>query len=168
MTLPAGYRWHKFAASEMGAIAGFKIGMPTLWTQTVSAPVAHLNQIARSFHLAVDLSYWLYTKPLREAQYLQSQAAAAHKGHSYKELVLGTTNFSSLGGFRSASAAELKYSWTSASLGYNETELVLLVTLSTSAGPQSYEFELWAPTQTFGSARSILTTAMPTFRPLPG
>jgi hypothetical protein len=166
--LPAGYRWHKFPAAQLGALAGFKIGMPVLWTQGVSAPVAHLNQVARSFHLAVDLSYWLYTRPLREAQYLQNQAAAAHKGHKYKELLLTTTNFTSLGGFRSATAGELKYSWNNASLGYNETELVVLVTLNTSAGPQSYEFELWAPTQTFGSARSILTTALPTFRPLPG
>jgi tRNA A-37 threonylcarbamoyl transferase component Bud32 len=168
VTLPAGYRWHKFPAAQLGALAGFKIGMPVLWTQGVSAPVAHLNQVARSFHLAVDLSYWLYTRPLREAQYLQNQAAAAHKGHKYKELLLTTTNFTSLGGFRSATAGELKYSWNNASLGYNETELVVLVTLNTSAGPQSYEFELWAPTQTFGSARSILTTALPTFRPLPG
>ena len=168
ITLPAGYRWHKFPAAEMGALAGFKIGMPALWTQSVSAPVAHLTQTVRSFHLAVDLSYWLYTRPLREEQYLQNQAAAAHKGHKYKELLLTTTNFTSLGGFRSATAGELKYSWNNASLGYNETELVVLVTLNTSAGPQSYEFELWAPTQTFGSARSILTTALPTFRPLPG
>jgi hypothetical protein len=168
VTLPTGYRWHKFPAAQMGTLAGFKIGMPVLWTQEVSAPVAHLNQTVRSFHLAVDLSYWLYTRPLREAQYLQNQAAAAHKGHKYKELLLTTTNFTSLGGFRSATAGELKYSWNNASLGYNETELVVLVTLNTSAGPQSYQFELWAPTQTFGSARSILTTALPTFRPLPG
>lgn len=166
--LPAGYRWHKFPASELGTLAGFKIGMPTLWTQSVSAPVAHLNQTVRSFHLAVDLSYWLYSKPMREAQYLQSRAAAAHKGHGYKELQLTTTNFTSLGGFRSATAGELKYSWNNTSLGYNETEFVVLVTLSTSAGPQSYEFELWAPTQTFGAARGVLTTALPTFRPLPG
>lgn len=168
VTLPAGYIWHKFPAAQMGAVAGFKIGMPVLWTQSVSAPVAHMNQTVRSFHLSVDLSYWLYSKPLREAQYLQSQAAAAHKGHGYKELLLSSTNFSSLGGFRSATAAELKYSWNNASLGYNQTELIILVTLSTSAGPQSYEFELWAQTQTFGSARSVLTTALPTFRPLPG
>ena len=152
----------------MDAVAGFKVGVPTLWTQTISVPVAQLNQSARAFHLAVNVSYWQYSGPLREAQYLQTAAAAAHKNHGYRELLLATTNFQSLGGFRSATAAELKYSWNSTSLGYNETELVILVTLNTSAGAQPYEFELWAPTQTFGSARSILTTAMPTFRPLPG
>lgn len=167
-TLPAGYRWHKFTAVQLAAVAGFKIGMPDLWTQSVSPPVAHLNQAARAFHLPVDLSYWLYTTPLREAQYLQSQAAAAHKNQGYKELLLTTTNFTSLGGFRSATAAELKYSWNSATLGYNETELIILVTLNTTAGAQPYEFELSAPTQTFGAARSVLTTALPTFRPLPG
>jgi hypothetical protein len=166
--LPAGYRWHKFSATEMEAVAGFKIGMPDLWTQSVNVPVAQMNQVARGFHLAVNLSYWDYAKPLREAQYLQSLAAAAHKGHGYKELLLGTTNFESLGGFRSATAGQLKYSWNSASLGYNVTELIWLTTLSTSAGAQPYEFELWAPTQTFGAARGILTTATPTFRPMPG
>jgi len=168
VTLPVGYRWHKFSAIEMDAVAGFKVGMPDLWTQSVSVPVAQLNQAARSFHLAVNLSYWEYTKPLREAQYLQGLAAAAHKGHGYKELLLSTTNFESLGGFRSATVGQLKYSWNSASLGYNVTELIWLMTLNTSAGSQPYEFELWAPTQTFGAARGILTTATPTFRPLPG
>jgi hypothetical protein len=167
-TLPAGYRWDKFTPAQLGAVAGFKIGMPDLWTQSVSPPVAHLDQAVRGFHLAVDLSYWLYTNPLREAQYLQSQAAAAHKNHGYKKLLLTTTNFTSLGGFRSATAAELKYSWNTATLGYNETELIILVTLQTTAGAQPYEFELSAPTQTFGSARAVLTTAIPTFRPLPG
>ena len=167
-TLPAGYRWHKFTAVQMATVAGFKIGMPDLWTQSVSPPVAHLNQAVGGSQLTVDLSYWLYPGPLREAQYLQSQAASAHKNHGYKELLLTTANFTALGGFRSATAAELKYSWNSPTLGYNETELVLLVTLNTTAGAQPYEFELTAPTQTFGSARSVLTTAMPTFRPLPG
>lgn len=152
----------------MDALAGFKIGMPDAWTQAVSAPVAKMNDAADGFHLDVDLSYWLYAGPLSEAQYLQSVAATAHKGHGYKELLLSKVNFHALGGYRSASAAELKYSWNSVSLGYNETELVVVVTLSTSAGSQPYEFELMAPTSTWGTARGILTSALPTFRPLPG
>lgn len=167
-TLPAGYRWHRFTALTMGTAAGFKIGMPDLWTQTVSPPVAEMSQSVRDFHLLVDLSSWLYSEPVREAQYVQNQAASAHKGHGYKELLLTKTNFTSLGGFRSAAAAELRYSWHSSVLGYGETELVILVTLNTSAGPQPYEFELVAPTQTAGSADSVLSAALPTFRPLPG
>ncbi|HXW45766.1 MAG TPA: protein kinase [Streptosporangiaceae bacterium] len=165
--LPAGYQWHKFSAAAMGAVAGFEIGLPDPWTQSVSPPIAQLVQSARSFHLAVDLNYWQYAAPLREAEYLQTQAAAAHKGHGYLELLLSAINFQAVGGFRSAAAAELKYSWNSASLGYNVTELVVLVTLNTASGSQPYEFALSAPTSTFSAARGILSTAMPTFRPLP-
>jgi hypothetical protein len=168
VTLPAGYRWHKFGATAMDALAGFKIGMPDAWTQALNVPLAQLNDGADGFHLNVNLSYWMYLTPLSEAQYLQSLAATAHKGHGYKELLLSTVNFSALGGYRSAGGAELKYSWNSASLGYNETELVVLVTLSTSAGSQPYEFDLTAPTSTWSTARGILTAALPTFRPLPG
>jgi eukaryotic-like serine/threonine-protein kinase len=167
-TLPSGYRWHKFTAVLMDALAGFKIGMPNAWTQSISIPVAAINDGTYGFHLDVNLSYWLYSAPLNEAKYLQSLAAAAHKGHGYKELLLGKVNFDALGGYRSASAAELKYTWNSVSLGYNVSELVVLVTLNTAAGSQPYEFDLTAPTSDWGTARAILTAAVPTFRPLPG
>jgi eukaryotic-like serine/threonine-protein kinase len=166
-TLPPGYRWHKFTALQMAAVAGFKIGMPDAWTQSISIPVAAMNDAAYGFHLDVNLSYWLYAGPLNEAQYLQSLAATAHKGHAYKELLISKVNFDALGGFRSATAAELKYSWKSVALGYNVTELIVLVTLDTTAGSQPYEFELTAPTANWGTARAIMTTALPTFRPLP-
>jgi hypothetical protein len=152
----------------MDALAGFKIGMPNAWTQSISVPVVAINDAAFGFHLDVDLNYWLYSGPLNQAKYLQSLASAAHKGHGYKELLLGKVNFDALGGYRSAAGAELKYSWNSVALGYNVTELVVLVTLSTSAGSQPYEFELTAPTSDWGTARAIMTTALPTFRPLPG
>jgi eukaryotic-like serine/threonine-protein kinase len=165
--LPAGYRWHKFTAAAMGSVAGFKIGMPDAWTQVVSGQAAHLNQTVRNFHLTVNLAYWLYAKPLREAQYLQGQAAAAHK-HDYKVLTLAAVGFKAVGGYTSAAAAELKYSWKAATSGVDFTKQVLLVTLSTSAGSQPYAFSLWAPTATFPAAKGILHTALPTFRPMPG
>ena len=164
--LPAGYRWHKFSASLMESVAGFKIGMPNAWTQSVTGQIAHLNQTLRNFHLTVNLAYWSYTKPLRQAQYLQSQAAKAHK-HDYKVLTLGTVGFKAVGGFRSASAAELKFSWYNPTLGISFTQLDLLVTLNTSSGSQPYSFVLWAPAGTFGAANGIFRTALPTFRPLP-
>jgi eukaryotic-like serine/threonine-protein kinase len=164
--LPSGWRWHRFGAVLMEAVAGFKIGMPDPWVQSVSGEVAHLTQQARDFHLAVNLAYWAYARPLREAQYLQTQAAKAHK-NDYRVLILSSTGFAAQGGYRSASAAELKYSWYNASEATDYTELVLLVTLSTSAGSQPYTFSLWAPSDTFGSASGIFHTALPTFRPLP-
>lgn len=165
--LPAGYRWHKFTAATMGSVAGFKIGVPDAWTQVVSGQAAHLNQTVRNFHLTVNLAYWLYAKPLREAQYLQGQAAAAHK-HDYKVLTLAAVGFKAVGGYTSAAAGELKYSWKNVTSGVDFTEQVLLVTLSTRTGSQPYAFSLWAPTATFPAANGILHTALPTFRPMPG
>jgi len=167
VTLPAGYSWYKFGPIEMDAVAGFKIGMPDAWTQAVNAPIAAINDNVAGYSLDVNLSYWAYATPLSEAQYLGSVAAKAHKGHGFEELLLSNVNFAALGGYTSAPGAELKYSWNSATLGYRVTELVILVTLNTSAGSQPYEFELRAPTATYGAARAILTTALPTFRPLP-
>ncbi len=164
--LPSGWKWHKFGADLMDAVAGFKIGMPDAWTQSVSGQVAHLTQSARDFHLGVNLAYWVYAKPLREAQYLEVLAAKAHK-NDYRVLILSSVGFKTLGGYRSAAAAELKYSWYNASQGTYYTQLDLLVTLSTSAGSQPYSFALWAPSGTFGSARGIFGTALPTFRALP-
>jgi hypothetical protein len=150
----------------MEAVAGFKIGMPDAWWQSVSGQVAHLNQSGRDFHLTVNLAYWEYAKPLREAQYLQAQAAKAHK-NDYRVLILSSVGFKAMGGYRSGSAAELKYSWYNPSLATDYTQLDLVVTLSTSAGSQPYTFALWAPSGTFGSASSIFRTALGTFRPLP-
>lgn len=150
----------------MEAVAGFKIGMPDAWVQSVSGQVAHLTQSARNFHLSVNLAYWAYAKPLREAQYLQTQASKAHK-NQYRVLLLSSVGFKAAGGYRSASAAELKYTWYNATEAIHYTQLDLLVTLSTTAGSQPYTFALWAPSGTFGSADSIFHSALITFRPLP-
>jgi eukaryotic-like serine/threonine-protein kinase len=164
--LPSGWKWHTFSADLMDTVAGFKVGMPDAWTQSVSGEVAHLTQSARDFHLGVNLNYWVYVRPLREAQYLETLAANAHP-NDYRVLLLSSVGFKTLGGYRSASAAELKYSWYNASQGTYYTQLDVLVTLSTSAGSQPYTFTLWAPSGTFGSARGIFGTALPTFRALP-
>jgi len=163
--LPPGYVWHRFTAATMGTAAGFEIGMPSAWQQSVSALSAHLNQISRSFHLTVNLAPWAFAGPLAQAEYLQRQAARSDPG--FTELFVGVIGFRAVGGYTSAPAAELKFRWTKPSTG-SVTELVILVTLATKAGPQPYAFTLVAPSATFGSASSVLYTAMPTFRPLPG
>ena len=163
--LPPGYVWHHFSAAVMGSTAGFEIGLPALWTQSVAGLVAHLDQSARDFHLTVNLGLWTYVEPLPQAQYLQRKDAKADNG--YKELSLGAIGFKTVGGFEAASAAELKFSWHKPLVG-NFTELVVLVTLSTKSGVQPYTFTLWAPSATFNAANGIFHTAMTTFRPLPG
>jgi hypothetical protein len=138
--------------------------MPSSWQQSITALSAHLNQVASDFHLTVNLAPWTLAGPLAEAEHLQQQVAKADPG--YKFLALGAISFKAVGGFTPAPAAELKFRWTKPT--GSVTELVILVTLLTKAGPQPYEFALSAPSATFGSASGIFYTAMPTFRPLPG
>jgi hypothetical protein len=163
--LPAGYVWHHFSAAVMHATAGFKIGMPSPWQQSVTGQTAHLNQPARNFHLTVGLALWTYVKPLSEAQYLDGQDAASY--HDFTLLTLQTLGFRQAGATISGSAAELKFSWTKTT-GGKFTEIVVLVTLSTKDGPQPYAFTLWAPSSSYGAADGVFRTALGTFRPLPG
>jgi eukaryotic-like serine/threonine-protein kinase len=162
--LPPGYVWHRFTAAVMGSAAGFEIGMPSLWRQSVTGLSAYLNEPVTSFHLTVSLAPWTYAGPLAQAQYLERKYAKADKG--YKALTLGPIGFKAVGGFKAASAAELKFRWTKTSVG-TVTEMVVLVTLTTKSGAQPYTFTLWAPSATFGLANGVFQTAMTTFRPLP-
>jgi tRNA A-37 threonylcarbamoyl transferase component Bud32 len=163
--LPPGYVWHRFSAAVLGSTAGFEIGLPSLWKQSVSGQSAYLVEPVTNFHLTVDLAAWTYAAPLTEAQYLERQYAKIDKG--FKLLTLGAIGFKAIGGFKAAPAAELKFSWTRTSAG-TVTELVALVSLTTKSGVQPYSFTLWAPPATFGVANGVFRIAMTTFRPLPG
>ena len=162
--LPPGYIWHHFTAAVMTSTAGFKIGTPSLWRQSVTGLIAHLNQPVHDFHMMVNLALWTYVKPLAQAQYLQAKDAKTY--HAYKELSLGAVNFTTVGGFRVAPAAQLKFTWTKPS-GVSYTELVILVTLQTKSGLQPYTLSVWAPSATFTSAGGVFHKALKTFRPMP-
>lgn len=147
----------------MGSTAGFEIGMPILWKQSVTGLSAYLDEPVTNFHLTVSLAHWTYSGPLAEAQYLQGTYAKTDKG--YEKLALGAIGFKSVGGFEAAPAAELEFSWKPTTGAM--TKLVVLVTLTTKSGVQPYTLTLWAPSATFGAAHDVFLTAMPTFRPLP-
>ena len=163
--LPTDWVWHRFPRALIGyPTAGFKIGMPVAWKQVVGLLVAHLNQPARGFHLVVSVGGWSYAKPYPQAQHLYDLDAGAYS--NFTLLSLTKIGFESVGGFKAAPAAVLKFSWHKAS-GLGFTEIVILVKLVTSSGPQPYRFTLWAPASTFPAANGILHSAMRTFRPLP-
>jgi eukaryotic-like serine/threonine-protein kinase len=163
--LPPGYVWHRFSAAVMSSTAGFEIGLPRLWKQSVSGQSANFSEPVTNFHLTVDLAPWTYVAPLTEARYLERQYAKTDKG--YKLLALGAIGFKAIGGFKVAPAAELKFMWTKPSAG-TVTELVVLVSLTTKSGVQPYFFTLSAPPASFGVANGVFRIAMTTFRPLPG
>jgi hypothetical protein len=148
----------------MGSTAGFEMALPSSWLSSAAGLSAHLNQLARNFHLTIDLAPWTYVGPLAQAQSIEARAAKTDTG--YKLLSLAEIGFKSVGGFTAAPAAELKFRWTK-SAGGSYSELVILVTLPTKAGVQPYHFALTAPSATFSSAASVFHTAMTTFRPLP-
>ncbi len=148
----------------MESAAGFKIGMPVAWKQAIDILVAHLNQPARDFHLVVSLGSWSYDKPWPQAEYLRDLDSGTY--HNFRLLSLAKIGFMSVGGFKAAPASVLKFTWHKPS-GLGFTELVILVKLVTSSGPQPYNFTLWAPASTFPAANGILHAAMKTFRPLP-
>jgi hypothetical protein len=163
--LPTGWDWHRFTAAALASAAGFRIGLPAAWTQDKSGQVAYFTQAPREFHLSVSVAPWAHALPLAQAAYLQH--ADAGRYHGYTKLLLGSAGFRALGGDRTAPAAELKFRWQKPGAG-SFTELVVLVTLSTTSGAQPYAFTLWAPSAEFGAAQSTLQTALGTFRPLPG
>jgi hypothetical protein len=148
----------------MDSVAGFRIGLPAGWTQSISGLTARMNDASASSHLTVSLAAWKATRPLAEAQYLQKKDKASHAG--YQKLVLDAAGFKSLGGNRSAPSAELEFSWRNAS-GVSLTELVIPVTLTTTAGSQPYLFSLWAPASAFSALDTTFGTALGTFHPLP-
>ncbi len=162
--LPPGYAWHRFSAAILRSTAGFEIGLPSLWKQSVSGQSAYLAEPLTNFHLTVDLAPWTYVAPLTEAQYLERQYAKTDTG--FKLLTLGAIGFKAVGGFKVAPAAELKFTWTKPSAG-TVTELVVLVSLTTKSGVQPYSLTLWAPSATFSVADGVFHIAMTTFRPLP-
>ena len=162
--LPPGYVWHDFSAAQLSSTAGFKIGLPAAWTQNLTGQIAHFNQPAKNFHLTVNVGVWTYAKPLAQAKYLQKKDAANYNG--YSELALGAVGYKAIGGFKPAPAAELKFSWDKPSAG-KYTELVILVSLTTKSGVQTYTVSLWAPSANFGAAHGVFDTALKTFRPLP-
>lgn len=147
----------------MGSNAGFKIGMPSPWKQNVTGQIAHLNQPAKNFYLAVSLASWTYAKPLPQAQYLEGVDAGTYNG--FRELILRAVGFKAAGGYRAAAAAELKFSWKKSATRF--TELIILVTLNTKSGPQPYTLAVWGPSARFGSASAVFHTALHSFRPLP-
>ena len=162
--LPAGWVWHRLSAAALSSTAGFRLGLPSAWTQTQSGQVVHFAQPSASAHLSVSVAPWTYASPLAEAAYLQRKDSAAY--NDYTTLSLNPAGFAAIGGFRPAPAAELRFRWHKPGAG-SFTELLVLVSLPTGSGMQTYAITLWAPSAGFSAQASMLTTALGTFRPLP-
>ena len=67
----------------MGSTAGFEIGLPSLWRQSVTGLSAVMVQPVTSFHLTINLAPWTYAGPLAEAQSLERKFAKTDTNSRY-------------------------------------------------------------------------------------
>jgi eukaryotic-like serine/threonine-protein kinase len=157
---PPGYQWETVTAASVGATAGFVMAAPDGWQLRIQGQAAYLKAPGRAADLEVSMSPFTYHPPGREAHARQAAALAAHEYPGYRRAWIRPAEF------QEAAAATWRFSWKPA--GRPRTAvLMLLVTLPTSAGPQSYTLTVSAPAASFAAAKSAFGQALVTFRPFP-
>jgi hypothetical protein len=157
---PAGYQWCQVTAASSGTVAGFAVAAPASWQITRAGLVTYLKPPAGNAHIEISLAPFSYLRPLREAGFLNAQAARQGQYPGYRLVTIGTRMF--LG----APAAAWRFSWDQAGVGRVDV-MELLVTENTQAGAQPYVLTVSAPSAGFPAAEAIFHRALQTFRPLP-
>jgi hypothetical protein len=122
--------------------------------------LTYLDAPSGNPYIEVDVTPFVYPRPLREARYLQAQAKADDLYHLYGLLAIGAATF------RGVPDATWRFHWQQPGFGRIGV-LEVLFTLTTSAGPQSYALTVSAPAAGFVAARATFLTALQTFKPLP-
>ena len=154
----AGYQWFQVTAASSGTTAGFEIAAPASWQMTRQSAVSYLRPPSGDAFIEINLAPFTYLRPLREAGLLQAQAIQQGLYPGYQRIAIRP------GILLSAPAAAWRFSWQD---GATRTEVLeLLVTVDTTAGTQSYELAVSAPSAGFAGAQAIFRQALPTFRPL--
>jgi hypothetical protein len=157
---PAGYQWHEVTAASSGTVAGFAIAAPATWQIVRAGLATYLKPPGANAYIEISLAPFTHPRPLREAGFLNAQAAAQGQHPGYRLIAIGTRTF--LGG----PAAAWRFSWDLAGLGRVDV-LELLVTGNTQAGTQPYVLTVSAPSAGFPAAEAIFRRALRTFQPLP-
>ena len=147
------------SAASASAKAGFKIALPVGWQMGYPGQVTYFQRSSGLAFIEADLSPFTYPRPVREADYLQAQAKANYEYPLYGLVAIKPTTF------RGVRAAIWRYHWDDD--GVRIAVLQVLFTLSTSAGRQSYDLTVSAPSAHFASVSAIFRRALLTFRPLP-
>jgi hypothetical protein len=136
------------------------MAVPDGWQQRLSGQAVSFEAPGGTAFIEVSMSPFAYHQPGREAHALQANAIAAQQYPHYMRGGIRPARF------QGAPAATWRYSWKPAG-GARTAVLALLVTLPTSAGPQSYALTVSSPAASFAAARTAYGQALVTFQPLP-
>jgi hypothetical protein len=157
---PAGYRWYQVIAASTSTGAGLEIAVPASWQMSTQGLVTRLNPPAGTAFIQIGLAPFTYSRPVREAAFLQAQALGQDQYPGYRLVALGT------GTFRGTPDATWRFSWDQAGAG-RVAVLTLLVKVGTPAGTRPCALTVSAPASGFAAAEAVFRRALATFRPLP-
>jgi eukaryotic-like serine/threonine-protein kinase len=156
---PAGFAWHTFTAASIDATAGFVIALPAGWQVTTQGQDMLADAPASGERMEVSVAPFTYPSPVREARYEQAVALAVGDYPKYRKASIGAATF------QGTTGANWRFSWKPPASSRTEARS-LLVTLPTTAGPQSFELSVFAPSPQFAAARAMFTTSLSTFSTL--
>jgi len=156
---PAGYRWYTVSAAGSGTAAGFTIAVPGTWQASTKGLITQVSSPAGNARLEINLTSFAFANPVREARSQQLHAIVHGTFPGYRGL--GIT----AGVFRAAPDAAWHFSWRQ---GIGRTSADdLLVSLTTTAGEQSYALSVAAPRLNWFAAYGVYLEMLRTFQPEP-
>ncbi len=155
----ARYQWFQVTPASSGTAAGFKVAAPATWQLTTQGLVSYVRPPSGRAFIEVSLAPFSYPGPLREAAFLQAQSLRQDLYPGYRLVAIRS------GTFLGQPDAAWRFSWLrggTARVGV----LQWLVSAPTSAGTQSYELAVSAPSPAFSWALTVFRRVMLTFQPL--
>jgi len=155
----ARYRWLQVTSASSGTAAGFKVAAPATWQLTTQGPISYLRPPSGRAFIEVSLAPFTHPGPVREAAFLQAQALGQDLYPGYRLVAIRP------GTFLGQPDAAWRYTWLQGGTT-RVGVLQWLVSVPTSAGTQSYELAVSAPSPAFSWALTVFRRVMLTFQPL--
>jgi len=155
----AGYRWIQVTPASSGTAAGFKVAAPATWQLTTQGLVSYVRPPSGRAFIEVSLAPFSHPGPLREAAFLQAQSLRQDLYPGYRLVAIRS------GTFLGQPDAAWRFSWLQGGTT-RAGVLQWLVSVPTSAGTQSYELAVSAPSPGFSWALTVFRRVMLTFQPL--
>jgi hypothetical protein len=155
----ARYQWFQVTPASSGTAAGFKAAAPASWQLTTQGMVSYMRPPSGRAFIEVSLAPFSYPGPVREAAFLQAQSLRQDQYPGYRLVAIRS------GTFLGQPDAAWRFSW----LQGGTTRIAVLqwlVSVPTSAGTQSYELAVSAPSPAFSWALTVFRRVMLTFQPL--
>jgi eukaryotic-like serine/threonine-protein kinase len=155
----AHYQWFQVTPASSGTAAGFKAAAPATWQLTTQGLVSYVRPPSGRAFIEISLAPFSYPGPLREAAFLQAQSLRQDLYPGYRLVAIRS------GTFLGQPDAAWRFSWLQGGTT-RVGVLQWLVSVPTSAGTQSYEVAVSAPSTAFSWALTVFRRMMLTFQPL--